>query len=361
MASYLSQIAHPPRETGAGFLTFVSMCDILISMKIGDWLKQAKTRIDALDAELIAVYNFAPRGRDRSWLIAHLNDEPALKAKCDATDMVAERQKGVPLAYILKEKEFYGRKFTVSPAVLIPRPETESLIELVKGLKLSAKPKFLEIGTGSGCIAITLALEYPQSYVLATDISVRALDIAARNNRQHEGRVDLVQSNLLRDVEFDTMGGPAETEDLEDGDVREVREHFDVVVANLPYVNKEWDWLKPGDLEFEPANALYAKGNNGLSMYQRFIKELDYYDRQMFWDYLVLEADPCQHAALIEMARKRHMFHLKTEGYGLLFEGGWRYWYDYRLDGFVRKPDEVIAEEQKTGAFTYIPEEVVEE
>lgn len=319
---------------------------IMEGMKIGDWLRDAKTRIDTLDAELIAVHNFAPNGCDRSWLVAHLDDEVDLRNKCDATDMVTKRQKGTPLAYILGEKEFYGRRFLVSPAVLIPRPETEGLIDLIKGLKMPQRPKFLEIGTGSGCIAITLALEYPQSYVLASDISVRALDMAARNNRRHEGRVELIQSNLLRDVEFDTA------EDLSP-------EHFDVVVANLPYVNKEWDWLDNEVLSHEPSTALYAKSNNGLSTYQRFMKELGYYENQedLLYDYLVVEADPCQHAALIKMAEKRGLFHLKTEGYGLLFENGWRYWYDYRVNGYVHKPEEVLKRELETGEISVIPEE----
>lgn len=315
-------------------------------MTLRDWLKQAKAQIDALDAELIAVENFAPRGRDRSWLMAHLDEEIDSESKKDATGMVAKRQKGMPLAYILGEKEFYGRKFAVSPAVLIPRPETEGLIDLIKSLKLPQRAKFLEIGTGSGCIGVTLALEFPQSYVLATDISVRALDMAARNNARHEGRIELIQSNLLRDVEFDT-------------DENLPAEHFDVVVANLPYVNKEWEWLDNTTLGFEPASALYAKGNNGLSVYQRFIKELGYHQNceDLLYDYLVLEADPAQQAALIEMAEKRGLFHLKTEGYGLLFENGWRYWYDYRVEGYVKKPEDVIARELKSGEISYVPDE----
>lgn len=288
-------------------------------MNVDSWLKMAKKQIDALDAEIIAVRNFAPRGRDRSWLAAHA-DEQISEGQCvSAMRMLDRRQNGVPMAYILGEKEFYGRNFYVSSAVLIPRPETESLINLVKGLDLPKKSRFLEIGTGSGCIAVTLALEFPQSYVLATDISVRALDVAERNSIYHEGRIELVQSNLLRDIEFDTEG-----EDLP--------EHFDVVVANLPYVNRDWEWLKTDTLNYEPSGALYAKSNNGLSIYQRFLKELRYYRNrdEILMDYLVVEADPCQHAALIKMAEKAGMFYQKTEGYGLVFEDGWRYWYDYR-------------------------------
>ncbi len=327
-------------------LTFGMKCGIMDGMDIKTWLDEAKTRIDALDAELIAVYNFAPNGRDRSWLMAHLDEQIPLRNKCDATDMVAKRQRGVPLAYILGEKEFYGRLFTVSPAVLIPRPETEDLINLIKELDLPERAKFLEIGTGSGCIGVTLALEYPQSYVLATDISVRALDMAARNNLRHEGRIELVQSNLLKEVDF---------EKNEDGSP----EYFCVVVANLPYVNKEWDWLNLPTLEFEPSSALYARGSNGLSMYQRFIKELWHYYNigEVIFDYVVLEADPCQHAELIKMAERYRLFYVKALGYGLLFEAGWHYWYDYRVKGYVRKPEEVIKKELARNEFSYVPDE----
>jgi len=314
-------------------------------MDINSWLKQVKTRIDALDAELIAMWNFAPRGQDRSWLIAHLDEKIDAKRKKAAMAMVTKRQKGVPLAYILGEKEFYGRNFYVSPAVLIPRPETEGLIDMIKNLDINERPKFLEIGTGSGCIAVTLALEYPQSYVLAADISVRALDMAARNNMRHEGRVELVYSNLLKDIEFDVME-----------DARP--EHFDVVVANLPYVNKEWGWLDGQALSYEPSAALYAKSHNGLSTYQRFVKELGYYYGigKLIFDYVVMEADPCQHAELIRMAERQGLFHLKTEGYGVLFESGWRYWYDYRTKEYIHKPQEVLIRELATGDISCIPD-----
>lgn len=159
-------------------------------MILQDWLEKAKLKIDALDAELIAVHCFAPMGRDRSWIIAHSEEEIKGDAISVAEDMLKKRQKGVPLAYVLEEKEFYGRKFWTRPGVLIPRPDTEALIELIKELQLPQRPRFLEIGTGTGCIAITLALEFPQSYVLATDVSETALDTAERNDITHEGELN---------------------------------------------------------------------------------------------------------------------------------------------------------------------------
>lgn len=182
----------------------------------------AREKIDALDAELIAVYNFAPDERDRSWLVAHAEDKVAREGWLRANEMLEQRLSGEPLAYVLGSREFYGREFMVNRQVLIPRPETEALIELIKDLKLPVRPRFLEVGTGSGCIAITLALEFPQSYVLATDVSSRALEMAERNDIIHEGRVEFLLSDLLEEVNLDFRD-----------------EQYDVVVANLPYVNPE--------------------------------------------------------------------------------------------------------------------------
>lgn len=274
-------------------------------MTIEQWLEEVKKRIDSLDAELIAVQNFAPVGRDRSWLIAHANEKVQNENIAQADQMVKKRQSGIPLAYILEEKEFYGRKFWTRPGVLIPRPETEALIELIKELKLPQRARFLEIGTGSGCIAITLALEFPQSYVLATDVSETALDTAERNDIMHEGRVELLLSDLLGEV------------NLEFGD-----EQYDVVAANLPYVNPEWEWLNREGLKFEPREALFVKEKNGLMLYFRLFEQI--YEKMkdnLYWTrYVVLEADPCQHFDLVKIARRFGFGHVKTLDYGLLFE-----------------------------------------
>lgn len=259
------------------------------------------------------MYCLAPQGQDRSWLMAHLDAKINHHDQTHAAMMVRERQSGIPLAYILGEKEFYGRNFLVTPAVLIPRPETEDLINLVKDLKLPQAPKFLEIGTGSGCVAITLALEFAQSQVLATDISQQALSVASMNDARHEGRVELVWSDLLEDLVFTSKP-----------------EHFDVVVANLPYVNRDWDWLDIAALSHEPSQALYVQGANGLALYRKFLKEINYYrgEGKILVDYVAMEADPCQHPALVQMAKKAGLQYLRTLGYCLLFEDGWRYWSD---------------------------------
>lgn len=272
---------------------------------VAAWLQAAKRTIDALDAELIAVRAFAPDAADRSWLIAHDHDQPSENALNQAGRMLAERNKGMPLAYILRQKEFYGRKFYVDSRVLIPRPETEALIDLVRELDLAVQPRFLEIGTGSGCIAVTLAREFPQSYVLASDISLRALSVARRNDFFHEGRVDFIQANLIAELDLSPEG-----------------EYFDVVVANLPYVSRDWRWVDKQSLRHEPTTALYARGSDGLALYRRFFRELNEAETlgQLKAEFIVIEADPCQHAMLQKIAEKWDFRFVKAEGFGLVFQ-----------------------------------------
>lgn len=314
-------------------------------MNIKSWLKEAKNEISPLDAELIALHVFAPSGADRTWLVLHEEEEVDDAQRKKADRLLLARANGTPLAYIVGEKEFYGRKFMVRPGVLIPRPETEDIINLIKTLELPQQPRFLEIGTGSGCIAVTLALEYPQAFVLASDISETALEVASANDILHEGRIELTQSNMFRDFDFE----------------QHKTENFDVIIANLPYVNKEWSWLDQKSLSFEPANAVFARGNNGMSMYQRFFKEYDYHQNghhDIWANYVVIEADPCQHRDLVEMAAKHGLVYTRRQGYCLLFEDNWRYWYDIHTGDLIHKSEEVLQEELKTGAVHFFPEEL---
>ena len=276
-------------------------------MTISEWLAEARTRVDALDAELIAVRVFAPGGSavngtevDRSWLAAHGEDEISEDLATLANEMAARRAGGEPLAYIFGFKEFYRRKFKVSPEVLIPRPETEGLIELVRGLDLSEKPKFLEIGTGSGCIAVTLAAEFPWAKVVATDMSTEALEIARENNAVLRAGVEFCRGDLLEDLPDDVDG-------------------FDVLVANLPYVDEGWEWLDKRTLNFEPELALYA-GDGGLALYKKLILQMKARG-EGFAKYIVFEADPCQHEALIQFAGEQGFSLVKEEGFGVVFRG----------------------------------------
>lgn len=274
---------------------------------IKTWLEWAKTQINDTDAEVIAVRNFAPDDADRSWLITHL-EEP-LPVDFDnpynpANSMVIERAKGVPLAYLLGRQTFYGRDFALTRDVLIPRPESEAIIDLAKTLTLPAKPRILDLGTGSGCLAITLALEFPGAEVTATDLSPDALNIAEHNDYHHESRIHFVNTDLLSELSPEQQGS------------------FDLVVANLPYVNPDWDWLDRTALSYEPAIALYPEqgsNENGLSAYHRLFEELATYTTISPVANLVLEADPCQHNELIELAKSYNWQHRATQGYALAF------------------------------------------
>ena len=261
-------------------------------MKIKDWLFDHKKIKDA-DIILAEVH-----GKDRTFLITHEDQELEAKQLQEADRMVRERSSGKPLAYILGYTYFYGRKFFVpSGKTLIPRPETEDAIDLIKELK----PKHvLDIGTGSGCIGITLAFEIPGSDIFVSDIHDHISDLVSENIKEiskHEklqSKISFVKSDLLRDI----------------------NQKFDVIVANLPYVDKDWEWLNEHDLSFEPDDALYAD-DGGLSLIKKLI---DQAIKKNAAKYLVLEADPCQHSDIIEYAKMRNLKNIKSKGFILVFE-----------------------------------------
>jgi release factor glutamine methyltransferase len=209
------------------------------------WL--AGQRVDRLDAELILSHVL---GKNRTWLVAHDDHVLSGSELKRANNQAARRAEPEPLAYILGYKEFYGRKFAVTPDTLIPRPETEQLVEAV----LSCRPykgcsiKVLDVGCGSGCIGTTLKLECPTAQVTLSDISPAALKIARRNARALGANVELVESNLLRNING----------------------QFDIIVANLPYVAR--DWVVSPETTYEPELALYAE-DSGKDLIKKLLSE----------------------------------------------------------------------------------------
>ncbi len=261
-------------------------------MKIKDWLFDHKNIQDAdiILAEIL--------GKDRTFLITHEDQELETKELEEAEHMARERGSGKPLAYILGYTYFYGRKFFVpNGKALIPRPETEDAIDLIKELK---PKRVLDVGTGSGCIGITLAFEIPGAEIFVSDIHDHISDLVSENLNEiskHEklqSKISFIKSDLLRDI----------------------NQKFDVIVANLPYVDKKWEWLNEHDLSFEPDDALYAD-DGGLKL----IKELiDQTKEKQAAKYLVLEADPCQHKDIASYAQNHGFKHIKTRGFILVFE-----------------------------------------
>ena len=182
-------------------------------------------------------------GRSAAWLLAHDDALLAEDALLDFASLVARRVGGEPIAYLVGSREFYGREFRVSPAVLIPRPETELLVELaVARVGADGTGRILDLGTGSGCIAMSLALALPHAELTGVDASAAALDVARGNGAALGARVRWVQGDW-----FAPLSG----------------ERFDVIVANPPYVADDDPHLRRGDLRYEPGGAL-ASGTDGL-------------------------------------------------------------------------------------------------
>jgi len=211
-----------------------------------------------LDARLILAHAL---GRDRVWLVTHPEERigPAVLAALAA--LGERRRKGEPLAYVLGEAWFFGRAFEVSPDVLVPRPETEHLVEAAlaelqsRRRREGERLRVCDVGTGSGAIALTLAAEMPFLDVVASDTSAAALAIARRNAQRLERgqNVTFVRGDL---------GGPLLT-----------LGPFDCVVANLPYVPTAQVPQVPDPVGFEPRVAVDG-GADGLVLYRRLIRQL---------------------------------------------------------------------------------------
>ncbi len=168
--------------------------------------------------------------------------------------LVAKRLAGAPLSHLTGTKEFWSIPIGVTPSVLVPRPETEGLVEKVLELSTREAETILDIGTGSGCIAIALAKELPRAGIQAVDVSERALRVARRNAARHKVKhIEFRRSDLFS--AFRASG---------------VR--FDFIVSNPPYISRaEWDALEPDVKEFEPRRALLA-GESGLEMIERLVR-----------------------------------------------------------------------------------------
>jgi release factor glutamine methyltransferase len=165
-------------------------------------------------------------------------------------EIIARLKKGEPIQYILGMADFYGLKFKVNPAVLIPRQETEELVYLIKD-HLKAGSKILDIGTGSGCIPITLKKEVSEAEVYALDVSEVALSIAKENAQLNRVAVDFIQADILDETNWDSLP------------------HFDVVVSNPPYIPRSEEQLMPEwVLKHEPHLALFVEHQNPLLFYE---------------------------------------------------------------------------------------------
>lgn len=177
---------------------------------------------------------------------------------------LAELKKEKPIQYILGETEFYGLPFLVNENTLIPRPETEELVELIiKSYNLEPRtynPKILDIGTGSGCIAISLAKNLTNSQVFAIDVSEKALATAQKNAEINEVTINFIQADILKVDDLKNLSTPN----------FHLPSQYDVIVSNPPYVrNLEKSEIKPNVLEYEPHLALFVDDSDALLFYRK--------------------------------------------------------------------------------------------
>jgi len=222
---------------------------------IGAALSYGAARLDGSptprrDAELLLMQVL---GCDRAYLLTRPEAKLTSTQAATYDELLARRTRHEPIQYITGEQEFFGLKFRVTPDVLIPRPETEHLVEAALArIDRKARLRIADIGTGSGAIAVALAHALPQAHITALDVSLAALALAQNNAARHH------VSDRIRFCESDLLGGVAGAS-------------FDMIVSNPPYVPQD-EVLDPQVRDFEPALALFA-GSAGLDVYRRLIPQ----------------------------------------------------------------------------------------
>ncbi|MEK7620727.1 MAG: peptide chain release factor N(5)-glutamine methyltransferase [Patescibacteria group bacterium] len=261
-------------------------------MNVQQWLSRATARLDEvaidssrLDAELLLATSLY---KPREYLLTHSEKVLSDHKLAQANKWLQRRLNREPIAYILGHKEFYGRDFMVSPSVLIPRPESETIIEMLKSLQPDT---IIDVGTGSGCLAISAKLEIPKSHVVATDISEDALQIARQNANGLNAEITFVISNLLSGIKTVKSDQPV------------------TIVANLPYVDSSWQ-VSP-ETKFEPSQALFAD-DDGLKLIKKLILQTK--KKLRHGDNLILESDKRQHEQIARYAKNHGFILEKTDG-----------------------------------------------
>lgn len=266
------------------------------------WLRDATARLAGvgiesarLDAEIILAHTLK---KPRIYLHAH-GEEPLEDRHREIADARLElRLDFTPIAYIIGHKEFYGRRFKVTTATLIPRPESEAMIDLLESSFEPTVPliphakRLVDVGTGSGCLGITAKLELPELDVTLADTSRHALNVAEQNARTLGADVTVHQGDLLRGYGFP----------------------IDIILANLPYVDRSWEVSR--ETHAEPELALYA-AHGGLALINQLIIQAG----QLLSPrgLLLLEADPRQHKDIISFAKQYGLALDQTVGFIVSF------------------------------------------
>jgi release factor glutamine methyltransferase len=267
-------------------------------MTVAYWLKtatqylQSKSIVTARLDCLVLLEDTAQI--DRAKILAEPTTEISDGAVRHLQKLLNRRAQHEPLAYIRGHSEFYGRNFKVSSAVLVPRPESETMIELLKGLTdLPANPRIADIGSGSGALGITAALELPTAVVDLLEIDDGALQISQINVVLHTTSCTVIKSDLLAQSGHD----------------------YDVLLCNLPYVPDEYEINRAA--RHEPKIALFA-GADGLDLYRRLFLQIDSFNKKPL--FVLCEALPEQHATLATLAAAHGYQLTTTDDFIQLFE-----------------------------------------
>lgn len=265
-------------------------------MTFEEWLSIATKKLHTnriqsarLDALLILRY---ATGFEKSHILAHPETVLDTNTTNAANTMLERRACHEPIAYLLGKKEFYGRDFAVTKDVLIPRPESEAFIDMLQQYAPLNGKRLLDVGTGSGALAITAKIENPKLQVYASDVSDAAITIAKQNAKLHNANITFVCSNLLN----------------------EVHEDFDILIANLPYVPPDYPVAE--DLSYEPRIALFAE-SNGLALIQELLKQTP--RKLLPGGVLLIECLHSQHTDVIRMAKDAGLRFSQKDGLILAF------------------------------------------
>ena len=260
--------------------------DVRTALKQGiAQLREAHVPSYTLAAELLLLHVL---GRDRAWLYAHPEAELAPEDAERFAALLARRAAGEPTQHLTGKQEFWGLEFEVTPDVLIPRPESEHLIEValdrlaVREIRASRPPKtqgagmlIADVGTGSGCLAVTLAKELPGATIFATDVSAAALAVARRNAARHgvAARIHFLQGNLLEGVA--AAGRARQAVPQQAQDAAHDSRFLDLIISNPPYIGRREAPTLPREVrDHEPELALYG-GEEGYELYADLIAQAE--------------------------------------------------------------------------------------